>query len=224
VGRLRSQLAVTAVMFILGVLLIAQFRSQTTDPGLAALAPQDLTVLIANLNTRNDQLRTEVSSLEGELTDLEAADARGETSIDAIREDLARVRAWAGLEPVSGQGVRITVDGEMPGLAVEYLLNELRNAGAEALAVDGTRLVPGVVVTGAAGSLVVDGRSLADPFEIAAIGGSEALTGSLTRIGGPVAQLAATYPTAILTVTPTDRLVLPETTRSLSPVNGRPSL
>ena len=220
----RSQLSVTVVAFVLGVLLVAQARSQTTDPGLAALSAQDLTVLIANLNTRNEQLRAEVATLERELAELADADARGDSSVDAIREDLARVRAWAGLEPVTGDGVRIAIDGPIDGATAEYLLNELRNAGAEALAVDGIRVVPGVVVAGPAGELTIEARALADPFEIEAIGAPEILTGSLTRIGGPIAQLAATNPDALVTVSPVEQLRLPATDRDLVPANGRPAL
>ena len=62
------------------------------------------------------------------------------------------------------------------------------------------------------------------PFEIRAIGSREGLTGSLTRIGGIVAQLSATYPSAVVTVTPVDALVLPATTRSLQPAYGTPRL
>jgi uncharacterized protein YlxW (UPF0749 family) len=206
------------------MLLVAQARSQTTDPGLAALSAQDLTVLIANLDTRNEQLRSEVSTLERELAELADADARGDSSVDAIREDLARVRAWAGLEPVSGGGVRLLIDGSIDGATAEYLLNELRNAGAEALAVGGIRVVPGVVVAGPAGALTVDGRALADPFEIEAIGAPEILTGSLTRIGGPIAQLAATNPDALVSVSPVDQMRLPASDRDLVPANGRPTL
>lgn len=220
----RSQLTVTVVAFVLGMLLVAQARSQTTDPGLAALSAQDLTVLIANLDTRNEQLRSEVSTLERELAELADADARGDSSVDAIREDLARVRAWAGLEPVSGGGVRLLIDGSIDGATAEYLLNELRNAGAEALAVGGIRVVPGVVVAGPAGALTVDGRALADPFEIEAIGAPEILTGSLTRIGGPIAQLAATNPDALVSVSPVDQMGLPASDRDLVPANGRPTL
>lgn len=220
----RSQLTVTVVAFVLGMLLVAQARSQTTDPGLAALSAQDLTVLIANLDTRNEQLRSEVSTLERELAELADADARGDSSVDAIREDLARVRAWAGLEPVSGGGVRLLIDGPIDGATAEYLLNELRNAGAEALAVGGIRVVPGVVVAGPAGALTVDGRALADPFEIEAIGAPEILTGSLTRIGGPIAQLAATNPDALVSVSPVDQMRLPASDRDLVPANGRPTL
>ncbi|HEY7736237.1 MAG TPA: DUF881 domain-containing protein [Candidatus Limnocylindrales bacterium] len=220
----RSQLTVTVVAFVLGMLLVAQARSQTTDPGLAALSAQDLTVLIANLDTRNEQLRSEVSTLERELAELADADARGDSSVDAIREDLARVRAWAGLEPVSGGGVRLLIDGPIDGATAEYLLNELRNAGAEALAVGGIRVVPGVVVAGPAGALTVDGRALADPFEIEAIGAPEILTGSLTRIGGPIAQLAATNPDVLVSVSPVDQMGLPASDRDLVPANGRPTL
>ena len=102
------------------------------------------------------------------------------------------MRAYAGLDPVTGPGVTISVSGPIDGPALEALANELRNAGAEAIAVAGVRLVPGVVMTGAAGDVKVDGVPVDASFDIDAIGASEQLTGSLTRSGGIIAQLAAT--------------------------------
>jgi uncharacterized protein YlxW (UPF0749 family) len=107
---------------------------------------------------------------------------------------------------------------------VELLLNELRNAGAEALAVGPVRLVPGVVVSGPAGSLMVAGSQLADSIEILAIGQPETLGGSLTRAGGPIAQLAARQPEVVVTVSVAERLDLPPTTRTLGPILGTPRL
>jgi len=120
--------------------------------------------------------------------------------------------------------VRVTVGGPLPGVAVEDLLNELRNAGAEALAVGGVRIVPGVVVAGPPGALSVLDTRLPDPFEIEAIGSPETLTGSLTRMGGIVAQLSARFPEATVTVTPVERLRLPATDRDLRPSHGTPTL
>ncbi len=60
--------------------------------------------------------------------------------------------------------------------------------------------------------------------ELAAIGAPDKLTGSLTRSGGVIAQLAATQPDVVVTVTPMDRLELPATDRTLVPVHGRPRL
>jgi uncharacterized protein YlxW (UPF0749 family) len=109
----------------------------------------------------------------------------------------------------------ISVRGPIDGSGVEELFNELRNAGAEAIATADIRVVTGVVVTGAAGEAQIDGTRLGDAFEIDAIGAPDKLTGSLTRSGGVIAQLAATLPDVVVTVTPVDRLEMPATNRTL---------
>lgn len=124
----------------------------------------------------------------------------------------------------SGPGIRVTVSGPIAGSAVQDLLNELRNAGAEAIAVGDTRIVTGVVVAGDPGAVSVENTPLADPFEVDAIGSPEAMTGSLTRAGGIVAQLQATFSGLQLTVTPLDRLLLAPTDRRLVPAHGTPRL
>jgi uncharacterized protein YlxW (UPF0749 family) len=222
--RARSQITIAAVALILGLLVVIQLRSQSLSSGLAQLSSQDLTILVANLNARNDQLRREGSSLEVELSTLTANRARGDVSIDEISADLERVRAYAGLDPVGGPGVVISVRGAIDGAGVEELINELRNAGAEAIAADGVRVVTGVVVTGPPGGAQVDGVALGDVFDLMAIGAPDKLTGSLTRSGGVIAQLAATQQDVVVTVTPVDRLELPATTRTLVPAHGQPRL
>ena len=149
--RLSSQLTIAAVAAILGVLVVIQLRSQAGPNGLAQLSSQDLTVLVANLNARNDQLRRETSLLEGELETLQVNRSRGDVSVDEITADLRRVRAYAGLDPVGGPGVTISIRGPIDGPGVEELINELRNAGAEAIAAGSVRVVTGVVVIGRAG-------------------------------------------------------------------------
>lgn len=219
-----SQLTIAAVALVLGLLVVVQLRSQAESSGFALLSSQDLTVLVANLNARNDQLRREVSSLEGELATLTTNQSNGDVSVDEITADLDRVRAYAGLEPVAGPGVTISIHGPIDGGGVEELINELRNAGAEAITAADVRVVTGVVVTGTPGDAQIDGARLGDAFELAAIGAPDKLTGSLTRSGGVIAQLAATQPDVALIVTPVDRLELPATTRSLVPAHGHPRL
>ncbi len=217
-------LAVGILAAALGLLVVGQFRGQTGVPGLAGLSAQDLTQLIANLNERNEQLRTEVADLSRQEARLAAANAAGVTTVGQLRSDLRGIRAWAGLTAVTGQGVTITIRGPIGGDGVEDLLNELRNAGAEAIAVGPVRLVPGVVVAGAPGALSVENEPLGTAFEVHAIGSPEILTGTLTRAGGVIAQIATTFPDAIVTVTPTNRLELPASGRSLRPVYARPRL
>lgn len=219
-----GRLAMSVVLLVLGFLVVAQLRSQSANQGLATLSVQELTELVANVTTRNNQLREEIRSLEQQRESVATAVERGDTSAVQIRTDLRRVLGWSGALGVSGAGVRVVVEGSLPGDAIEQLLNELRNAGAEAISIGAIRVVPGVIVSGPANSLVASGIPLADPIEILAIGQPESLAGSLARAGGPIAQLSARFPDVGITVNDADSVSIPPTDRDLYPVLGSPRL
>jgi uncharacterized protein YlxW (UPF0749 family) len=219
-----SRLSVALVAGLLGVLVVAQLNAQQAVPGLSNLSATDLTQLIANLTTGNDQLRNEIADLTGQESNLADAHDRGQTTVGDLNGDLARIRAWAGLTAVTGSGIAITVQGPIGGDGIEELVNELRNAGAEAIAIDGVRVVTGSVVAGSPGGLSIENDALGDAFEIRAIGSPQILTGTLTRTGGVIAQIGATYPGARLTVTPLDSMTLAATERSLDLTDAQPSL
>ena len=222
--RMRNQLTMAAVSFVLGLLVVTQLRAQASGSGLGGMSSQDLTVFVANLNAGIDERRAEIAALERDLATLAANQDRGVVSLGQVRDELSSIRAYAGLEAVVGPGVTVSVVGPIDGPTLEDLINELRGAGAEAIAIDGIRIVAGSAVTGGRGEVEVEDSRLDDPFEVSAIGGAETLTGSLTRSGGIVAQVAATSPDVTLTVTPVERLELPATKRNLVPEHGTPRL
>lgn len=219
-----GRVAVFVVAILLGFLAVTQWRSQAASDGLAPLSVQELGELVANLTTRNNQLRDEIRIIERQRDAVAAAVERGDSSAVQIRSDLSRVLGWSGALGVTGTGVRVLIEGPLPGDAVGELINELRNAGAEGVSIGAIRVVPGVVVTGPAGTLVVTGIPLADPLELLAIGDPGSLSGSMTRAGGPIAQFAARYPDVTITVDTADRLSLPPTDRDLGPKLGRPRI
>lgn len=222
---LRSQLTIAAVAAILGLLVVVQLRGQTGGSELQSKSAQELSSIVANMNDENDRLRAEIATLQNQLAELRTDRANGATSVDQLVSELGRIRAWAGLDPIAGRGVKITVNGEIDGAAVDDLLNELRNAGAEAIAIEDLRVVARTAVSGVPGSLDVDGFLLRDPFTIRAIGKPETLVGSLTRVGGMIAQLSATNPAATVDVQAVDDpMTLPATKRNLVPDHGHPGL
>lgn len=223
-GRGRENLAIAVVAAILGLLVVGQLRGQAGVPGLSNLSTQELTLLIANLNTRNEQLRTEVASLQQQAAQLESAKANGQTAVEQLESDLARIRAWSGATGLTGPGVEISIRGVIGADAVEDLLNELGNAGAEAIVIEDVRVVPGVVVAGPPGGLSVENSALGDTFEIQAIGSQEILVGTLTRAGGVVSQIGVAWPDVRISVTPLSSIAVPATTRNLIPSHGQPRL
>jgi uncharacterized protein YlxW (UPF0749 family) len=224
VRRRTNQLTIAVVTLILGFLVVVQLHTQSAGDAFAGLSSQDLTVLVGNLNDRNDELRSEISTLERELQVLGQNEQRGDASVDEVRADLRRVRLYAGIDAATGPGVSVLVHGPIDGSGIEDLVNELRNAGAEAMAIDDLRIVPGVVAVGGPGNTTIDGMPVADPFTIVAIGAPDKLTGSLTRSGGIIAQLGATQPDVSVDVTPLDHVSVPSSDRPLVPAHGHPRL
>jgi uncharacterized protein YlxW (UPF0749 family) len=217
-----SQVALTAIALLLGLLVVVQLRAQQAGTGLETQSSQDLTLLIANLTTRNDLLRGEVADIQRRLDTISAANARGETSVGQLRSDLERARIWSGEDPAAGPGVRIVLYGGVPAEALSDLVNELRNGGAEAISIGGVRVVGPTVVAGTVGSLSLESTELGPRVEVLAIGNPAALTGGLTRAGGLTAQLQARYAEVEVEVTPLDEVSVPAADRSLGPVLGLP--
>ncbi len=167
----------------------------------AGLSSQDLTVLVANLNDRNDQLRTEVATLERELLVLEGNSDRGDASVDELRADLRRVRLYAGHRPGDRSG---RLDrGPRSDRRAGHRGPDQRAAqrGCRGDRHRRVRVVPGVVAAGPPGSLTSTARRWPTRSRLGAIGAPDKLTGSLTRPGGIIAQLSATQPDVSVDVT-----------------------
>jgi uncharacterized protein YlxW (UPF0749 family) len=214
--------SVAFILFILGLALVAQFRSQSRPTELTSLPVAELSTRIETLADANAQLRSALAEQRGLLAEYRATGAQGSSALDVSREELRRIRAYSGLAPVEGQGIILRVSGALDAIAVNDLVNELRNAGAEALAIDETRLTARSVVSQGASALEVDGVGFDRTFTLAAIGDPDGLVAALQRPGGIVAQLEQ-FVSATITVTQTDTLRLPATTISLEPEAAAPA-
>ena len=178
--RKRSgRIAVAGVLFVLGFLVVVQLRSQAADQGLNGLSVQELTELVANLTTRNNQLRQEVQALDLQHDQLAAAVERGDTSAVQVRADLNRLLGWSGTAGVTGAGVRVSVAGPLPGDALDQLLNELRNAGAEAIAINDQRLTVLTSIRNRGPAVRVNSQPVNPPYVVQAIGDVNTLQANL---------------------------------------------
>ena len=223
--RSRSgQIALAALALALGFLVVVQFRTQATAGGLADLSAGDLTTLIANLTTRNQQLATEEATLRSRLSDLQASGTQHAKIVASIQEELSRLRRWAGFDPVRGRGVRITILGPVGAHGLNDLINELRSAGAEAMAIESVRVTEADVAADLPDGLGVENRSLHAPITVWAIGNPQVLTASLTRVGGIIGRIQVSQPEVTIAVAPQDVVDLPATSRPSGPRTGRPTL
>lgn len=195
-SRAATKLAAAIIAVAVGFLVGMQ-AGERGDPTarLAAESPQDLTRILADLNTEADELAREVSTLRVRLLRLRSS-ARGEQlAIRAARRALADVQVLSGVVPVQGPGLIIRVGDPQGSVSWSQLLDlvqEARDAGAEAVAVGEERVVAstwiGPVEDGS--GIVVDGRTVRPPYLLTAIGSSADLEQALTIPGGPLTVIS----------------------------------
>jgi uncharacterized protein YlxW (UPF0749 family) len=220
-GARLAQISLFGVALMVGMLLVGQLRSQARPIELNSLTAQDLSALIETLSSRNSDLRAALLDASAQVRDYELGGDRGESAVTVAREDLERINAFAGLTPVKGPGVSLDIEGSLDPIAVNDLINELRNSGAEAIAVDGVRITARSVAVQGSGALFIDGVEIGRQFAMEAIGSREGLLNSLNRPGGIISQLEL-FVAASIVATQEERLELPGTRQDLAPKIARP--
>ena len=215
-----AQLSMTGVALLIGLLLVGQLRSQARPTEISSLSAQDLSTLIETLSNRNRELRSGLSDVRGQLREYQLAEPQGQSALGVSREDLRRIAAFSGQTGVIGQGLSLRVNGELDPIAVNDLLNELRNAGAEAIAVDQIRITARSVCVLGAGTLEIDGIQIGRSFTIRAVGDPDGLLTALQRPGGIISQLKL-FVNATIDATQSQSVEIPATRQNLEPKVAR---
>jgi uncharacterized protein YlxW (UPF0749 family) len=199
-------LPLVLVYFVLGLLIVMQLRS-TSRAASTPLSTSDQGRVLTTLLDSNVGLRNEIAELETQLARLNQANL--EENSAALQAELSRLLVVTGNVEASGPGVTVDVSGQINPLDMQDMINELRNAGVEAIALDGYRIVVRSVVAREGTDLSLDGNRLLPPYRLQAIGQPETIEKALLRRGGLVSLLEFAYPGLKITVTKTDSLTLP---------------
>ena len=190
-----GSISVAFVALLLGVLAVSQFRSQDVySRNLQLETPASLTSLIATLADKNSALRDEIFDLRLRVAAAGTSVSSGQFSLTEGERQLAQLRVFAAQDAVSGQGISVNIDGPFDEKAMSDLVNELRNAGAEAIAINERRIGPrSWFAPSAPGGIVIDGARLGSPWIVRAIGPSDVLYVAITRTGGITGQFELIY-------------------------------
>lgn len=128
-----------------------------------------------------------------------------------IQKQLKTLNSLMGTVDVTGKGIVITVSdntnvtSETVGVfdnISNYLIhdkdllrivNELKNAGAEAISINGERIINTTAITCDGNVILINDKKISSPFEIKAIGSPEGLLGAIKRPGGYLEQELEDY-------------------------------
>ncbi|MGI6627289.1 MAG: DUF881 domain-containing protein [Bacillota bacterium] len=200
-SRRGSQIALTLIFILFGFMLATQFRAR---PPVAANVhyqrAEELSVLLNATEEERDRLRDEVKVLRDRVAEAMA----GESQVKVLQEELLKARVLAGLAEVKGPGITVEMNdaqkqaaaGQDPNLFIIHdddvlaVVNELFAAGAEAMSINGQRVVATTEIRCAGAVLMINGVRLAPPLKIQAVGDPTVLQNALKMRGGVVDNLS----------------------------------
>jgi uncharacterized protein YlxW (UPF0749 family) len=202
-SRWRGQAAIAVAVALVGFLLAVQLRTQQSlGQRLGVEREADLAQLLSDLGQRSDQVLEQIVDLRVRLATQAGSAQQERVLLENARGQLAGLEVLLGLVPVRGPGVVLTITDPQGTVGPEVLLDavqELRDAGAEAIDIDGRRVVAQTAVAGEAGGLVVGGRRVRAPYRVVAIGDPETLAEAM-RIPGGVVDAVTSRPGAAVRV------------------------
>lgn len=193
--------ALSAVLVLVG--LIGGGMLSLHWPGRAAPVPQPITrdgdkqiveTTIRNLEAEQAGLKRALAEARGQLDSLQASNAQEKAQLADITSEIDKERGHAGLVPLAGPGViasfNDSTDAAIPPnedpanyILHDYNLRDVINtlwaAGAEAISVNGERVLATTSLYCVGTTVICNATRLSPPYEIHAIGAPAALEAAL---------------------------------------------
>ena len=149
-----------------------------------------------------DNLLKETEKVDAQLQEQIESATKNNSELEEAKNQINEGNKTIGLAEVTGPGVIITVaDSEIDSNSVVdatdfiihdtdilKIVNELKNAGAEAISINNQRVILTTPIICGGNIININGERIGSPFEIKAIGSPEALA-NLTRPGGWLSKL-----------------------------------
>jgi uncharacterized protein YlxW (UPF0749 family) len=178
-----GQVGVALLVGLLGFAAAVQVRADDEDL-LNRARRGDLFLILDGLTARSDQLREQIAALEADRRELLSGADSEQAALEQTAALAQQLAVLAGTVGATGPGITVTITdpaGEVDPRTMYSSVQELRSAGAEAIALSGAddtqaRVVASTYFVDDGDGIEVDGVHLEPPYRFTAIGDPETLT------------------------------------------------
>ena len=197
-GTDRWQIPVAIASLLLGIAVSLQFRASSGTGLPSSTNRPDLVAQLRTIETERNRLSSELAETRDRMAEIERALGQGKSKNTELLTQFESARLQAGLSALKGPGIviRMSDSPRQPGpdeipydfivhdIDLSVLVNELWASGAEAVEVNGQRMVARSSIRCVGPTVLVNANRVASPFIIKAIGDVDHLEGGLKMPGG----------------------------------------
>ena len=182
----RANLFAALLAIVLGFAFATQVQ-QTQQQGLEQLREDELVRILDDVTQDAARLGNDARALEVTRDRLAGGADTSAEALKAAQERVDTLGILAGTAPAEGPGIVLTIDdpeGKVTSTLLLDALQELRDAGAEAVQIGDVRVVVDTYFTDTPGGIEVSGERVRSPYVITAIGGSATMASAMDIPGG----------------------------------------
>ncbi|MHB0977623.1 MAG: DUF881 domain-containing protein [Candidatus Aquicultorales bacterium] len=209
----RRKISIAIICFLVGFLFVTQIKGQmAADRPLQDESEKDLAEIARDLSGELAALKAEAATLTLQAYKAGQASADRASVLQSNKKTKQSLEILAGNASVRGRGVRVTVKdtkGKLSGADLSDIVNELKAAGAEAIALDGVRVGANTPLKREKDGIYLRGKKIDAPYVVESVGDPETLYQALTMAGGIRDTLTSSVPGVVMELVAKDALTLP---------------
>lgn len=220
----KRQITVGIICVLLGFGAVSTVQNNGTAESLAKANESELVQILDDVTQRRARLEQDTRELTAARQELLSGSA--EQVIAQTRDRVRALSVLAGTVPVYGPGVVVRMRDPQGVIGADILLNavqELRDAGAEAIDINGRRIVVNTwFEDGRRRGVNISGVIVRAPYVVTAIGDTNALAPALRIPGGisdAVRASGAKFALSTLEIVTIDSIVQPSRPRYAAPTS-----
>lgn len=215
------------ILFVTALLVVTGVRARSSETDFSTMRRTDLIAMLDTLNADSRKLESEINELRRTKEQLETGANSAQVAADEAKRRLSAMQVLAGTVPATGPGVRITIQDPKRKVGPELILDaveELRDAGAEVMQINGTVRVVANTWFGRsdAGELTVNGLAVSFPLTIEAIGDPATLEAGARFRGGLVSEIQGERVGGYVSITQLKRIDITAVASVAAPQFSRP--
>lgn len=191
----KTNITICIVIFLMCVILVSvilmRFKTveETDFETESAIRETELRKEISTFKSKYEQINKTLDSTNQKILEYEEQIEKNEDSSDLVNQELEQTNVLLGKDKVKGEGVVVTLidkdNSKVFATDLSEIINELKYAGAEAISINGIRILSMTDITDATNDLLlINGQRISSPYEVKAIGNQTYLYSTLNAKNG----------------------------------------
>jgi uncharacterized protein YlxW (UPF0749 family) len=188
---------------LLGIFISIAIKQNDQPELLTSVREDELVLILDDLSKQKDALEIELLKQSQILDSLKSGS--GDEARKAAQNRIDQLILLSGTAPVAGRGIQVLITGDVYSVNSFTILDtvqELRDAGAVAIEVNGVRVINSSYFTDTNEGISVNNTKIRSPYKLLALGDPETMSTALKIPGGMSENVTTSGGNVIITEFP----------------------